>query len=60
VFSLEPGCHGFPGSLDIPDSVIPEAHVHFAEKVAWFDVDEELPRFEGPAAADNNGDWQKL
>jgi hypothetical protein len=46
------------GSLDTPDSVIPEAHVHYAEKVAWFEVDDELPRFEGSATADSD-DWQK-
>ena len=46
------------GTLDTPDSVIPEAHVHFAEKVAWFEVDDELPRFAG-SAADDGDDWQK-
>ena len=44
------------GTLDNPAVVVPEAHVHCAEKVAWFEVADELPRFEGSAAADD-GDW---
>ena len=46
------------GTLDNPDSVIPEAHVHTAEKVDWFEVADELPRFAGSTAADGD-DWQK-
>ena len=46
------------GTLDNPDCIVPEAHVHCAEKVAWFEVDDELPRFAG-SAADDSGDWQK-
>jgi hypothetical protein len=46
------------GTLDNPEVVVPEAHVHCAEKVAWFEVADELPHFEGSAAADSD-DWQK-
>ena len=44
------------GSLDDPEAVAPMAHVHCAEKPAWFDVDDELPRHPGSAAQD--GDWK--
>ena len=44
-------------TLDNPEVVVPEAHVHCAEKVAWFEVADELPHFEGSAAADSD-DWQ--
>ena len=46
------------GTLDNPDCIVPEAHVHTAEKIAWFEVDDELPHFAGSAAADD-GNWQK-
>ena len=31
------------GSLDNPDTVVPQAHVHCAKKLAWFEVDDGLP-----------------
>ena len=46
------------GSLDDPDSIMPRAHVHHEEKVAWFEVDDELPRYPG-SAADAGGDWDR-
>lgn len=42
------------GTLDAPGAIIPLAHVHFAEKIEWFDVNDQLPRFEGSAAEDGN------
>ena len=47
------------GSLDNPNKIEPLAHVHFAEKIEWFDVDDKLPRFEGSAAAEGD-EWEIL
>jgi len=47
------------GSLDNPNKIEPLAHVHFAEKIEWFDVDDKLPRFEGSAAAEGD-EWENL
>ncbi len=46
------------GTLDEPDRVRPEDHVHCEEKVAWLEISDDLPRHEGSAADDNN-DWMK-
>ena len=45
------------GSLDDPAAVRPRAHVHHAEKVDWFEIDDPLPRYPG-SAADADGDWK--
>jgi hypothetical protein len=47
------------GALDNPNSIKPLAHVHFAEKIEWFDVEDQLPRFEGSAAAAGD-DWKNI
>lgn len=47
------------GTLDDPNSITPLAHVHFAEKVEWFDVNDQLPRFAGSAAGEG-GDWKNF
>jgi len=44
------------GSLDEPESIRPLAHVHFAEKVVWFEIDDDLPRY-GGSAAEADEDW---
>lgn len=44
------------GTFDEPDELLPQAHVHMAEKVSWYEVSDELPRFSGSAAADSD-DW---
>ena len=44
------------GSLDDPSVAAPQAHVHCAEKVDWFEVDDALPRFDASAA--DAGDWK--
>lgn len=46
------------GSLDSPGAIRPQAHVHCAEKIEWFDVNDRLPRFDGSAAAAGNN-WKK-
>ena len=45
------------GTFDEPDQLHPQAHVHMSEKVAWYDVADELPRFQGSAAAGGD-DWK--
>jgi hypothetical protein len=45
------------GALDDPGAIEPMAHVHCAQKVDWFEVDDALPRFAGSAAADGDH-WQ--
>jgi hypothetical protein len=44
------------GSLDEPGRVRPLAHVHHGEKIGWFEIDDELPRFEA-SAADAGENW---
>jgi hypothetical protein len=46
------------GSLDDPGAIEPQAHVHCAEKIEWFNVNDRLPRFDGSAAAAGNN-WKK-
>lgn len=39
------------GSLDEPDRVQIDDHVWAREKIAWFEIDDELPRFPGSSPA---------
>ncbi|MEM7719341.1 MAG: GFA family protein [Pseudomonadota bacterium] len=41
--------HLYAASLDDPSAFQPEAHYHFAERVPWLGVGDELPKFEGSA-----------
>jgi hypothetical protein len=45
--------------LDDPNAITPQAHVHFAEKIEWFDVNDQLPRFDGSAATEGK-DWENF
>ena len=45
------------GTFDDPNLFQAQAHVHLAEKVAWFEVADDLPRFQGSAAAEGD-EWQ--
>jgi hypothetical protein len=38
--------HLYHGTLDDPDALVPTVHVHAAEQVSWFEVHDELPRFD--------------
>lgn len=38
--------HLYISALDNPDDFKPEQHVHFDEKIAWFDTNDDLPRKE--------------
>ncbi len=33
------------GTLDDPSRFTPESHVHHDERIAWFDVADDLPRY---------------
>jgi hypothetical protein len=39
------------GSLDSPDDVRIDDHVWFSERISWFDVKDELPRFQQSSSA---------
>lgn len=39
------------GSLDEPDRIRIDDHVWVGEKVSWFEIDDELPRFPGSSTA---------
>ena len=36
--------HIYVGTLDEPRRFKPEFHVHYAEKISWFETDDKLPR----------------
>jgi hypothetical protein len=38
--------HLYHGTLSDPDSIQPTAHVHVAEQIDWFELEDELPRYE--------------
>ncbi len=37
----------YVGTFDRPNQFLPQAHVHFSERVSWFNVNDELPRYAG-------------
>ena len=41
--------HLYAASLDDPDHFKPTAHVHWAERVNWMSVDDNLPKYPGSA-----------
>jgi hypothetical protein len=38
--------HLYISALDNPDDFAPQQHVHFNEKIEWFDTNDDLPRKE--------------
>ena len=44
------------GTLDQINAIKPQAHVHHAEHIEWFEVNDQLPKFPGSAAS--NGSWR--
>jgi hypothetical protein len=38
--------HLYLGSLEHPEKFVPTDHVHTGEQIPWFEVGDELPRFE--------------
>jgi hypothetical protein len=41
--------HFYIGAMDRPEQYVPQAHVHYGERVPWFDTKDELPRFDRTA-----------
>ena len=37
----------YVNAFDHPEAFVPQAHVHFAEHLPWFDTRDELPRIPG-------------
>ena len=35
------------GTFDNPDALIPTSHAFYPERIAWFDIADNLPRYEG-------------
>ena len=42
------------GVLDNPEQINLKAHVHCEEKLSWFNIEDDLPRFIGSAAEEGN------
>lgn len=42
--------HLYLSTLDHPEDFEPQRHVYFAERIAWFDTADDLPRHEGSSA----------
>ena len=38
--------HLYIGTLENPENFAPRGHVHAGEQLPWFEVEDELPRFE--------------
>ena len=43
--------HFYIGTLENPEEFVPQFHVFHDEKLAWFEVDDELPRHPGTASS---------
>lgn len=43
--------HLYAASLDDPEQFEPQAHYHFAEKLPWVQIDDDLPKYPGSADA---------
>jgi hypothetical protein len=41
--------HFYIGAMDRPEQYVPQAHVHYGERVPWFNTKDELPRFDRTA-----------
>jgi len=39
--------HFYAVSLENPADFIPQFHVHYAERLPWIDIKDDLPRFPG-------------
>ena len=39
--------HLYIATLDRPDAVLPQNHVHAEERLPWFDISDDLPRIDG-------------
>lgn len=39
--------HLYISTIDNPDKLVPQLHVFFAERIAWMELADDLPRYEG-------------
>ena len=44
---LGPICAIHISTFDYPDALVPTAHSFYPERISWFDIADNLPRFEG-------------
>lgn len=42
--------HLYIGTLENPDKFVPRGHVHVGEQLPWFEVSDDLPRYEGSSS----------
>lgn len=42
-----PICALHISSFDDPDALVPSAHSFYADRISWFDIADDLPRYEG-------------
>ena len=42
-------CHLFAATLDHPETFQPQAHFHFAEKLSWVSITDDLPKYAASA-----------
>ncbi len=40
----------YVSTLDDPDAFVPDRHVFYGERIKWFDVADQLPRYNGSSA----------
>ncbi len=43
------------GTLDHPDGFVPRDHTYYGERIAWFDVADNLPRYPGAVTKGKDG-----
>ena len=41
--------HLYAATLDAPELFQPTAHFHYAEKLPWIQIDDDLPKYPGSA-----------
>lgn len=41
--------HLYAATLDQPHLFVPKAHFHYAEKLPWIKIDDDLPKYPGSA-----------
>lgn len=48
--------HLYAASLDDPEAFQPQAHYHYAERLPWLSIEDDLPKFEASAEGKQNHD----
>ncbi len=52
--------HLYISTLEHPGAYRPQAHVFFAERLSWMELEDDLPRYEGSAANAEPVSWGPL